>query len=53
LDLYEDCGHARSAKNRRALVRPDMHIAWRANRVADDPGAEPLELMSRILPQPI
>jgi 2,4-dichlorophenol 6-monooxygenase len=33
------------------LVRPDMHIAWRAN--ADDAAAEPLDVMSRILPLPI
>jgi hypothetical protein len=32
------------------LVRPDMHIAWRANGMADDPAAEPLDVMSRILP---
>ncbi len=35
------------------LVRPDMHIAWRANGMADDPAAEPLEMMGRILPLPI
>jgi 2,4-dichlorophenol 6-monooxygenase len=35
------------------LVRPDMHIAWRANGMADDPAAEPLDVMSRILPLPI
>jgi 2,4-dichlorophenol 6-monooxygenase len=35
------------------LVRPDMHLAWRANGMADDPAAEPLEMMSRILPLPI
>jgi 2,4-dichlorophenol 6-monooxygenase len=53
LDLYEDCGHARSAKTGCVLVRPDMHIAWRANGMADDPAAEPLDAMSRILPPPI
>jgi len=35
------------------LVRPDMHLAWRANGMADDPAAGPLEMMSRILPLPI
>jgi hypothetical protein len=35
------------------LVRPDMHIAWRTNGMADDPAAEPLDVMSRILPLPI
>jgi hypothetical protein len=33
-------------------MRPDMHLAWRANGMAD-PAAEPLEMMSRILPLPI
>jgi hypothetical protein len=28
------------------LVRPDMHIAWRANGVADDPAAELLDVMN-------
>jgi hypothetical protein len=35
------------------LVRPDMHIAWRAKVWPDDPAAEPLDVMSRILPLPI
>jgi hypothetical protein len=35
------------------LVRPDMHVAWQANGMADDPAAEPLDVMSRILPLPI
>jgi hypothetical protein len=35
------------------LVRPDMHIARRANGMVDDPAAEPLDVMSRILPLPI
>jgi hypothetical protein len=30
-----------------------MHLAWRPNGMADDPAAEPLEMMSRILPLPI
>jgi hypothetical protein len=30
-----------------------MHIAWRANGMADDPAAEQLDVMSRILPLPI
>jgi 2,4-dichlorophenol 6-monooxygenase len=53
LDLDEDCGPARLAKAGCVLVRPDMHIAWRANGMADDPAAEPLDVMSRILPLPI
>jgi len=35
------------------LLRPDMHIAWRANGMVDDPTAEPLDVMSRVLPLPI
>jgi hypothetical protein len=34
------------------LVRPDMHIAWRVNDMADDPAAELLDVMSRILALP-
>jgi hypothetical protein len=30
-----------------------MHIARRANGRVDDPAAEPLDVMSRILPLPI
>jgi hypothetical protein len=30
-----------------------MHIAWRANGMADDPAAEPLDVMSRVLALPI
>jgi hypothetical protein len=30
-----------------------VHIAWRANGMVDDPAAEPLDVMSRILPLPI
>ena len=37
----------------KVLVRPDMHIARRANGKVDDPAAEPLDVMSRILPLPI
>jgi 2,4-dichlorophenol 6-monooxygenase len=53
LDLDEDCGHARSVEAGCVLVRPDMHIAWQANGMADDPAAERLDVMSRILPLPI
>ena len=35
------------------LVRPDMHVAWRANGMADDPAAELLSVLSRVLALPI
>jgi len=35
------------------LVRPDMHVAWRANGVAGDPAAELLGVLSRVLALPI
>jgi hypothetical protein len=35
------------------LVRRDMRIAGRANGMVDDPAAEPLDVMSRILLLPI
>jgi len=34
------------------LVRPDMHVAWRANGMADDPAAELLSVLSRVLALP-
>jgi hypothetical protein len=53
-DLYEDWARAREVgEDGCVLVRPDMHVVWRANAMADDPAAEPLDVMSRILPLPI
>ena len=31
------------------LVRPDGHVAWRSNALADDPAAELGEAMEQIL----
>ena len=45
-------GHARS-EDGCVLVRPDMHVAWRANGMADDPAAELLGVLSRVLALPI
>jgi hypothetical protein len=53
LDLYEDWRAREVGEDGCVLVRPDMHIAWRANGMADNPAAEPLNVMSRILPLPI
>ena len=53
-DLYEDWARAREVgEDGCVLVRPDMHIAWRANAMADDPAAELLDVMSRVLALPI
>ena len=53
-DLYEDWARAREVgEDGCVLVRPDMHVAWRANGMADDPAAELLVVMSRILALPI
>ena len=53
-DLYEDWARAREVgEDGCVLVRPDMHVAWRANGMADDPAAELLGVMSRVLALPI
>ena len=51
-DLYEDWARE-VGEDGCVLVRPDMHVAWRANGMADDPAAELLDVMSRILALPI
>ena len=53
-DLYEDWARAREVgEDGCVLVRPDMHVAWRANGMADDPAAELLSVLSRVLALPI
>jgi len=53
-DLYEDWARAREVgEDGCVLVRPDMHIAWRANGMADDPAAELHSVLSRVLALPI
>ncbi|MFJ9567646.1 FAD-dependent oxidoreductase [Streptomyces fuscichromogenes] len=49
-DLYYDWAKLRETEESGAiLVRPDKHIAWRAMRLADDPGAELRGALTRIL----
>ena len=53
-DLYDDWARAREVgEDGCVLVRPDMHVAWRANGMADDPAAELLDVLSRVLALPI
>jgi 2,4-dichlorophenol 6-monooxygenase len=53
-DLYEDWARAREVgEDGCVLVRPDMHVAWRANGMADDPAAELLSVLSRVLALPM
>ena len=40
LDIYDDWARAREVEESGAvLVRPDGHVAWRTNALADDPVA--------------
>ena len=53
-DLYKDWARAREVgEDGCVLVRPDMHVAWRANGMADDPSAQLLDVMKRSLALPI
>ena len=53
-DLYEDWARAREVgEDGCVCVRPDMHVAWRANGMAEDPAAELLGVISRVLALPI
>jgi 2,4-dichlorophenol 6-monooxygenase len=50
LDLYGDWAALREvAESGCVLVRPDMHVAWRSQALADDPGAELVRVMDAIL----
>ena len=46
------CGYHRSP-NMVSDIRSDMHVAWRANGIADDPAAELLGVLIRVLALPI
>jgi 2,4-dichlorophenol 6-monooxygenase len=50
IDLYEDWARAREVgEDGCVLVRPDMHVAWRAAGAADDPAAELSQVLTAVL----
>jgi 2,4-dichlorophenol 6-monooxygenase len=50
IDLYEDWARAREVgEDGCVLVRPDMHVAWRAAGAVDDPAAELSQVLTAIL----
>jgi 2,4-dichlorophenol 6-monooxygenase len=50
IDLYEDWARAREVgEDGCVLVRPDMHVAWRAAGAADDPLAEVRRVLTTVL----
>lgn len=49
-DLYFDwAGLSGVAEDGAILVRPDKHVAWRSQHLADDPGNELVAVLSRVL----
>ncbi|MBW0134848.1 FAD-dependent monooxygenase [Pseudonocardia abyssalis] len=49
-DLYEDWARLREVEESGAvLVRPDLHVGWRAHQLPADPGAELLDAVTRLL----
>jgi 2,4-dichlorophenol 6-monooxygenase len=49
-DIYDDWARAREVEETGCvLVRPDAHVAWRANEVADDAAAELGRVMETLL----
>jgi 2,4-dichlorophenol 6-monooxygenase len=50
IDLYEDWARAREVgEDGCVLVRPDLHVAWRAPRITDDPVAELRRVLTTVL----
>ena len=50
IDLYEDWARAREVgEDGCVLVRPDMHVAWRAAGAVDDPAAELSHVLTAVL----
>jgi 2,4-dichlorophenol 6-monooxygenase len=50
IDLYEDWARAREVgEDGCVLVRPDMHVAWRAAGAVDDPAAELSQVLAAVL----
>ena len=50
IDLYEDWARAREVgEDGCVLVRPDMHVAWRAAGAVDDPAAELSRVLTAVL----
>jgi 2,4-dichlorophenol 6-monooxygenase len=50
IDLYEDWARAREVgEDGCVLVRPDMHVAWRAAGAVDDPAAELSQVLTAVL----
>jgi 2,4-dichlorophenol 6-monooxygenase len=50
IDLYEDWARAREVgEDGCVLVRPDMHVAWRAAEAVDDPAAELSQVLTAVL----
>jgi 2,4-dichlorophenol 6-monooxygenase len=50
IDLYEDWARAREVgEDGCVLVRPDMHVAWRAAGTVDDPVAELRRVLTAVL----
>ncbi|ODU07468.1 MAG: hypothetical protein ABS81_01615 [Pseudonocardia sp. SCN 72-86] len=53
-DLYEDWARLREVEESGAvLVRPDLHVGWRAHRLPDDPHGALLDALSRLLARPL
>jgi 2,4-dichlorophenol 6-monooxygenase len=49
-DIYDDWARAREVEESGCvLVRPDQHVAWRANEVAEDAAAELGRVMESLL----
>jgi 2,4-dichlorophenol 6-monooxygenase len=50
IDLYEDWARAREVgEDGCVLVRPDLHVAWRALGITDDPVAELRRVLTTVL----
>jgi 2,4-dichlorophenol 6-monooxygenase len=50
IDLYEDWARTREVgEDGCVLVRPDMHVAWRASEAVDDPAAELRRVLTAVL----
>ena len=50
IDLYDDWARAREVgEDGCVLVRPDMHVAWRAAEAVDDPAAELRRVLTAVL----
>ena len=50
IDIYDDWARAREVEEDGCvLVRPDVHVAWRAAGVVDDPAAELSQVLTAVL----